>query len=118
MDGNPRVAVVMIPHNRCDELLRSLGHLTRLPERPRIVVVDNASRDGTPAAVTRHFPAVEVLAARENLGAAGRTLGVRHVQAPYVALADDDSWWGPGSLQRAVELFDRYPRLGLMTGSV
>src|SRR5436305_14443569 len=60
-DSDPRVAVVMITYNRRDEVLRSLGHLTTLPERPRIVLVDNGSTDGTAAGVTQHFPPAELL---------------------------------------------------------
>ena len=56
--GDPRIAVVMITYNRRQEVLRSLGHLTALPERPRIVVVDNGSTDGTAAAVAEPFPQV------------------------------------------------------------
>jgi GT2 family glycosyltransferase len=115
---DPRVAVVMITHNRREEVLRSLGHLTHLPEHPRIVLVDNASTDGTAAAVGARFPQVEVLPAGGNLGAAARTLGVRHVEAPYVALSDDDTWWDPGGLVYAADLFDRHPRLGIVTGRV
>ncbi len=117
-DRDPRVAVVMITHNRCREVLCTLGHLTRLPERPPVVVVDNGSTDGTAAAVAGRFPQVDVLPAGRNLGAVGRTLGVRRVQSPYVAFADDDSWWEPGTLRRAAELFDRLPRLGVITGRV
>jgi GT2 family glycosyltransferase len=117
-EGDRRVAVVMITHNRCDETLRSLEHLTHLPERPSIFVVDNGSDDGTTAAVARSFPQVAVLDAGGNLGAAGRTLGVRHVKAPYVALCDDDTWWEPGSLGRAADLFDAHPRLGVLTARV
>ena len=70
--SDPPVAVVMITHNRRAEVLRSLGHLTRLPERPRVLVVDNGSTDGTAAAVAERFPQVEVLPAGGNLGAAAR----------------------------------------------
>jgi GT2 family glycosyltransferase len=119
MDGSdPRLAVVMITYNRRGEVLRSLGHLTRLPERPRILVVDNGSTDGTAAAVAERFPQVEVLPAGANLGAAARTLGARHVDAPYVALSDDDTWWEPGGLRRAADLFDRHSQLGVLTGRV
>jgi hypothetical protein len=112
------VAVVMITHNRRDEVLRSLGHLTALPERPPIVLVDNGSTDGTAAAVAREFPRVEVIDAGGNRGAAGRNLGLRRVGTPYVALCDDDAWWEPGSLVRAAELFDRHPRLGVATARI
>lgn len=117
-NSDPRIAVVMITHNRRDEVLVSLDHLTRLPERPRIVVVDNASTDGTAAALARRYPQVEVLPAGGNLGAAARNLGVRHVQAPYVALCDDDTWWEPGSLAHAADLFDKHPRLAVAVGRI
>jgi GT2 family glycosyltransferase len=108
----------MITHNRRDEVLTSLGHLTRLPERPRIVVVDNASTDGTAGSVARRYPQVEVLPAGGNLGAAARNLGVRHVKTPYVALSDDDTWWEPGSLRHAVKLFDAHPKLAVASARI
>jgi GT2 family glycosyltransferase len=113
-----RVAVVMITHNRCEEVLRSLDHLTALPERPHIVVVDNGSSDGTAAAIGRRFPQVEIVEAGSNRGAAGRNLGLRRITAPYVALCDDDAWWEPGHLERAAELFDRHPRLAIVTARI
>jgi len=119
MDSNEsQVAVVMITFNRRPEVLRSLGHLTALPERPPIVVIDNGSTDGTAEAIARRFPQVEVVPVGRNLGAAGRTLGVRRVETPYVAFADDDTWWEPGGLRRAAELFDAHPRLATITGRV
>ena len=45
--ADPRVAVVMITHNRRDEVDLALGRLERLPEQPRVVLVDNGSTDGT-----------------------------------------------------------------------
>jgi GT2 family glycosyltransferase len=116
--GEARIAVVMITHHRRDEVLASLDHLTRLPERPHIVVVDNASLDGTADAVVRRFPQVEVLSAGGNLGAAARNLGVRHVEAPYVALSDDDTWWEPGSLALAADLLDAHPRLAVAVARI
>ncbi len=113
-----RVAVVMITYNRREEVLRSLGHLMRLPERPPILLVDNGSSDGTAAAVARKYPQVDVLSAGGNRGAAGRTLGVRRVSAPYVALCDDDTWWEPGSLGRVADLFDAHARLGVLTARI
>ncbi len=115
---DPRVAVVMITWNRREEVLRSLGELRRLPERPRVVLVDNGSRDGTARAVNEHFPEVEVVCAGRNLGAAARTLGARRIAEPYAAFCDDDTWWEPGSLRRAADLFDRCPKLGVANARV
>jgi GT2 family glycosyltransferase len=114
----PRVAVVVITWNRREEVLRSLAELQRLPERPRVVLVDNGSRDGTAQAVAECFPEVEVVLAGRNLGAAARTLGARRIDEPYVAFCDDDTWWEPGSLRRAADLFDRCPRLAVANARV
>jgi GT2 family glycosyltransferase len=35
-----------------------------------------------------------------------------------VAFSDDDSWWEPGALALAAELFERYPRLGLVAARI
>ena len=115
---DPRVAIVVLTHNRREEVLRSLERHLHLPERPKIIVVDNASTDGTACAVSKHFPQVDVVSADRNLGAAGRTLGVRRAATPYVALCDDDTWWEPHSLSRAADLFDRHVRLAIVTGRV
>ncbi|MER7622083.1 glycosyltransferase [Streptomyces sp. NPDC126503] len=113
-----RLTVVVITHNRRDQLLATLDRLAALPERPEIVVVDNASTDGTPAAVAAGHPEVAVLTPGRNLGAPGRTLGVRYARTPYVAFCDDDSGWEPGSLARAADLLDRHARLGLVAARV
>jgi len=112
------ITVVIATRNRREALLRTLARLTALPERPPIVVVDNASSDATPRAVSARFPAVRVLEAEQNLGAGARTLGARLAQTPYIAFSDDDSWWAPGALAAASELLTRNPRLALIAARV
>ena len=100
--------------NRADELLMTLARLSRSTADAPIVVVDNASTDGTTERVRRDYPAVTVLRPDRNLGAAARNLGARRADTPYIAFNDDDSWWSEGSLAAAETVFDRYPRLGLL----
>jgi GT2 family glycosyltransferase len=118
MSESPRVSVVMLAHNRVEPTLRSLREIESLPERPPVVVVDNASSDGTAEAVRRAHPEVQVIELGENIGAAGRNHGVAAVDTLYVAFSDDDSWWAPGALTRAVEAFERHPRLGAVHGRI
>jgi GT2 family glycosyltransferase len=116
--SEPGVTVVMATQNRRAPVLTALGHLSALPERPPVVLVDNGSTDGTAEAVRTAFPEVAVLQPGRNLGAPGRTLGVQAATTECVAFADDDSWWAPGALNRAAALFDRHPRLGLLAARI
>ncbi|HET9971176.1 MAG TPA: glycosyltransferase [Streptosporangiaceae bacterium] len=109
-----QVTVVIATRGRRPELLRTLDRLHRLAERPPVIVVDNASSDGSAAAVREHFPAVTLRVLAGNAGAAARNAGVALAATPYVAFSDDDSWWEPGALARAAAALDADPRLGLI----
>ncbi|GGL81783.1 glycosyl transferase [Streptomyces fumigatiscleroticus] len=109
------VGVVIATRNRSARLATTLRRLLALPERPPVLVADNASTDDTRAMLARDFPQVRVLALPFNRGALARTHGIRALDTPYVAFADDDSWWAPGALGTAARLFDEHPRLGLIS---
>jgi GT2 family glycosyltransferase len=118
VSADPRVAVVVITHQRREELLLALSRLVALPERPHVVVVDNGSTDGTADAVRARFPQVELVASPENLGAVGRNVGIARLDTPYVAFCDDDTWWEPGSLGTAADVLDAHPRLAVVTARI
>ncbi len=80
--------------------------------------MDNGSTDGTVEAVRKAHPEVCVLTLERNQGARARTLGAAHVGAPFVAFADDDSWWAPGDLARAVKIMQSHPRLALLDARI
>ena len=118
MPADARVSVVVLTHDRPCELARTITELRRLPERPRIVVVDNASRAGVVEAVLHDMPDVERVRCAENRGAAGRNAGVARVQTPYVAFCDDDTWWAPGALARAADLLDAHRDIAALSARV
>jgi GT2 family glycosyltransferase len=116
--ADDRVTVAVITHNRRGELLRTLEKLAALPERPKVIVADNGSRDGTAAAARSRYPDAEVIAVRRNLGAVARNLAVRRVTTPYVAFCDDDTWWEPGSLRHCADALDAHPDLAVVTARI
>ncbi len=113
-----RTSVVVITRDRRPELMETLARLLALPERPPVVLVDNDSSDGTADAVEQRYPTVDVVRLPHNLGAAGRTVGVRRARTPYVAFSDDDSWWARGALEPAADILDRAPRLAVLAARV
>lgn len=114
--SEPAVSVVVATRDRRESLLRSLARLD--DGAHPVVVVDNASTDGSAAAVRAQHPDVDVLELPANAGAVARTDGARHARTQYVAFADDDSWWEPGSLDAAAALLDAHPRVAVVVGRV
>src|SRR5215213_4387539 len=113
-----RVTVVMITRDRGDEARRSVSQLLDLPERVDVIVVDNGSTAGPPDFTGLDPGRLQVVSLADNRGAAGRNVGVRLATTPYVAFADDDSAWLPGSLDHARRLLDGHPGLALIVGAV
>jgi GT2 family glycosyltransferase len=113
-----RISVVVLTHNRADELIATLERLLALPEHPPIFVADNGSSDNTVALVKTLFSTVCVVECGANLGAAGRNLAAACVGTDYVAFCDDDTWWAPGSLEHAVHLLDAWPDVGVLSARV
>jgi GT2 family glycosyltransferase len=116
--GDARLTVVVLTYNRAAQVLGTLARLAALPDRIRIIVVDNASTDGTAERIAASFPFVELVVAPDNLGAAGRNLGVARVKTEYVAFCDDDTWWSPGSLSHAVAILDAAARVAVLNARV
>jgi hypothetical protein len=116
--SDPRVSVVVLTHNRPQELARTLRQLEQLPEQPPVIVVDNGSRTGTVAQVLAAHPRARLVRCEDNRGAAGRNAGVAQVRTPYVAFCDDDTWWAPGALARGADLLDAHPSIGALSARV
>ncbi|WP_026924146.1 glycosyltransferase [Glycomyces arizonensis] len=112
-----RTSVVIATRNRATELKRTIVELLSLDPTPQVIVVDNASDDDTGPqmrALAAGCPHVHYRRLRANEGSVARNVGVRSATTPYVAFADDDSWWERGALARAADLLDAHPRLGLV----
>jgi GT2 family glycosyltransferase len=109
-----RVTIVVASRNRKAQLLASLPRHAALPEHPPIVVVDDASSDGTAAVLGAAHPEVELVKLERRRGAAARNAGAAAARTPYVAFTDDDAWWRPGALARACALLDEHPDLALV----
>jgi GT2 family glycosyltransferase len=103
------VTTVIASRERWDDLRSSLPRHTG-----PVILLDNGSEDRTPERVREAFPQVRVVALPVNRGAVARNLGVLLARTPYVAFADDDSWWAPGALELAARHFDEHPRLAVL----
>ncbi len=113
MSGAAKVAVVIVSYETRETLLEGLAALGR--EAPTtVVVVDNASGDGSAAAVRERFPAVRLVANPDNVGfARACNQGAREAREPLLLFLNPDATLAPGSLRTLAGLFEARPRLGI-----
>jgi hypothetical protein len=112
----PRVAVVVVSFEAREALLEALAAVAPAPGFTiETVVVDNASSDGTPAAVRARFPGVRLIANPGNRGfAAACNQGVSETSAPLVLFLNPDAVLAPGALPTLADLALSRPRVGIV----
>lgn len=101
----PVVSVVFLAYNRREQLLESIRQMLGggyPADRLELIVVDNASSDGTAEGIEREFAEVKVIRNAENVGASGWNRGFARAAGDYVLILDDDAYLRPGDLARAV----------------
>jgi GT2 family glycosyltransferase len=119
------VAVVIVSYNVRDLLRACLESLAvaaaALGQPCRVVVVDNASADGSAAMVAAEFPAVELIASPTNAGFAGgnnvalRHLGLEQPGAPWaVLLLNPDTVVAPDALALLVAYLEAHPDVAVV----
>ena len=115
-EDHPLVSVVILTLNRRDRLLRTLTESGRstYPHR-EVIVIDNASQDGTLEAVREGHPSVRLISLPHNIGIGGWNEGFRVAEGKYVVVLDDDSHPAPDAIGKIVEAFEGNPRLGIVT---
>src|SRR3954470_15120268 len=114
-NANLLVSFVLSTHNRRKVLLNTLNSLYLCglqQEAFEIIVVDNASNDGTAEAVEREFPHVLLLPQKKNRGSCAKNLALPHARGRYIVFLDDDSYPRYGSIARMIRHFEADPDLG------
>lgn len=85
------------------------------PANTRVVVIDNASKDGTPDMVRREFPEVQLIESGGNLGfGRAHNLIARATTEPFVLFLNPDTEFVEPAHERMLELMQKQPELGLV----
>ena len=109
------ISVVIVAWNARHYLELCLESLEKAPPRRsmEVLVVDNASADGSCEMVEAKFPWAKLIESRENLGfAKGNNVAIRQCKGQYIALVNPDVIVFPGCLDALADFLDQHPKVG------
>jgi GT2 family glycosyltransferase len=112
----PRLAIIIVTFNSAADVGTCLESIPAAAAATahEVVVVDNASADGTAALVRERFPDVRVLDAGANLGfARANNLGIRATAGELVLFLNPDTAPADGSIDRLVRVLDTIPHVAV-----
>src|SRR5215469_12267079 len=111
------ISVVIVGWNAKHYLELCLQSLADAPPRrnTEIIVLDNASSDGSAEMIKSRFPQVRLIRSEENLGyPRGSNVAIRQCRGRYIALVNPDVIVFPNCLDNLAEFLDQHPKAGLI----
>jgi glycosyltransferase involved in cell wall biosynthesis len=114
----PAVSIIIATHCRPHLLPRAVESARTAGADVEIIVVDDASTDGT-AAVCRELKGIKYIRLERNQGVAGaRNVGIMESSGKYIGFLDDDDLRLPGSLDLQAEALEANPEAGFVCGAM
>jgi len=119
MNSKPLIISVILNTNRCEDTLACLASLeeTSYPNH-RVIVLDNASTDGSVEAIRQRFPEVQVIELVENLGYAGNNnVGIEAAAAQgadWIFVLNEDTVLAPDCLSQLMSAAQNFPGAGIL----
>ena len=118
-----KVCIVILNWNNAEDTIECLRSVMAIHHvRPRIVVVDNGSHDGSPERIRSAFPVVDLLVNPENLGyAAAINIGIQRALekgANWVFLLNNDTIVDAELLVELLNAGEAYPRVGVLSPKI
>ncbi len=113
----PILTVQIVNWNAREHLRQSLRSILDAPPRVpyEIIVLDNASQDGSVQMLEKEFPEVRLLVSEQNLGfSRGHNLIAKGAQGKYLFLLNPDTIVLPGALDLLVDYAENHPEVGII----
>jgi GT2 family glycosyltransferase len=101
MSNDVQISVLIVSWNSCEYTLRSIASVLEQPTKHavEVIVVDNASQDGSADAIAARFPGVRLIRSAENLGfGRANNLALESARGRDLLLLNSDAFLDPGSI--------------------
>lgn len=121
MDRNDLVAIIVLNHNKKNDILECLESIFKMDYCGfEVIVVDNGSSDGSAEEIKTKYPNVHLIESKINLGVAGgRNLGIRYANEKlnfkFLLFLDDDVVIDKHALSEMANSFNANENIGIVT---
>ena len=120
MKKTPIVSIIVLNYNGKKYLANCLGSITNSTfNNYEVILVDNASKDGSADFVRRRFPSIKVIQTEKNLGfPEGNNIGARYATGTYLIFLNNDTEVTPNWLEQMVKSIEANPSAGVCGSKV
>ena len=114
MQNKGKVSVIIPNYNGGDPIQKCIESVLTQTYRPiEIVVVDNASKDGSFEQILKRFPQLKAIQTGYNSGwGIACNIGMNATQSDYIALINNDAYLDPKCVEEMVKAINLHPRYG------
>jgi hypothetical protein len=116
-DVRPALSIVIVTWNAKTVALECVDSLSKLQSSipSEVIVVDNASTDGTPQAIEARFPQVQLIRNQSNLGfAKANNIGIAASKGKYLCLLNSDVVVPAGCFETMLAYMEQHPDIGVL----
>ena len=116
LDTKPEITAIIPVHNRAQSIQRAIDSILSQTLPPKeIIVVDDASTDGTKEILKNYGSRITPVFLPKNSGVSrARNEGIRHAKTEWIAFLDSDDQWERDKLKNQVEYIRKYPFYQIM----
>jgi GT2 family glycosyltransferase len=115
------ITLVIVSFNTREILLRCLGSIKKHTKEIsyEVILVDNASEDGTVEAVVELYPEVQVIANEDNRGfSAANNQGIVESKSKRVALLNPDTLLAENSFKKIIDFMEAHPEFSILGAGI
>jgi GT2 family glycosyltransferase len=112
------LSIIILSYNTKDLLKQTIDSIM-LKENWEIIVVDNASSDGSQAMIEHDYPHIKLIKNNRNLGfAAANNLGIKIARGQYLMLLNSDTQVMDDCLSDLIRYLNQHKKVGIITPKV
>jgi GT2 family glycosyltransferase len=114
MPATSVLTVIIVSYNTRQITLKCLRTLASVLNVPaQVIVVDNASTDGSAQAIAQEHPEVELIRNDRNVGfGAANNQAMRRARGAWFLLLNSDAYVAAGAIETLIAFLNRYPKAG------